>query len=1592
MAKQPPHGDDKSKKTHPFNMRPEDFKAPKTPRPAPPQETIPNMSLDDDEGVLDAAEVIEEEALPVDEAGPTSDEAANVLLDDDAPSIKKPHPTPTPVSDVFLGEDEPEEATPVSDALEAGEVVEEAEPIEEAAEIFEDEVLEADEASAVLGVTQPMPPKSEPDLNAMFGEAEAAEEAEEVEEAEEFADEAEEVFAEPPIDINEPSVMLSGVEPMGEAVQSSPEPIHAFAGDAALPPADEIVHASEVVATSDDPAIAPMSDVVATHEPIEQGVAHVPSDIVVAHEPIEHAPEMPAVTPGAAAPASDALAAEEVVEAASAVEEAEEAVEAASAVEEAEEFAEAAPASDVFAAEEAEEAVEAASAVEAEEAQEAEEAVEAEEVFAEDADEAMPASAVIESGEIAEEVAEAVEASSATREAEEVFAEDVEAEEVGPITASSGSDVFGPASGKKPLSGVNKTAGHDKTIAFEGPPSSSARRPDSDVLVTEEEVVGSPEASAVDLGEMPKKGSSVAGIDKVAEALESGTDLGGHAKPAPSVEFDELLDDLADSDDHEAVEAVEAVDADESTEMDAGVIDDDFDSPKPAAKKGKKSAVKATGDDIDLDDVFGEDEAAEAAEAEDAGEAVAAETSEEEAAAIFDEDPEAEAVATAATDDEAVGVFSEETADEEVETKGKKGKKAHKKDEDEEDEEESKAKKKKGKKEKTAPASSGSGILGWVGGMFIAVLLLGGGFGAALFLAPDAVRGLVDMTAGEQKGAGPIVPKGNDGGGGGKKKEKIDEARGALASGDYKNVFESLKGTTNENELAVLGEARWLEYLQQQEAKNEPLDKDAPAVKQALADLQKSSNKPLAKRIETQLSASTKEKELSEQLNTMTMEKATAEKQLGDAIKAKKSADQAFDSIAAVLVKANVIADKTKFEIGSLDKFLKGLGADKASLDKLNTLLEKEVKKTGEAGLMELLAARDQADKNLAAINKALEGANVKDNGAKGVQELATSREKLQTEVKGLDALMAQAVKELTDGNILPPGADPRKQLVEGAKLARVKSESPLSIPIAQLGMSLGGIGSGASKMVEDIFGSAKSATELKWYQAREKLIQTPQQKMDTNIAILQDRTRNNPAELKAIALEADWVLDPESKSDPEARAKAQYVKGLALRNQEKYAEARTRFEQALKAASADAKGWKQLLERSNKELTDSSYYYLPRIERLQAEGNHAAALAEVNAALKAMPDDGRLHALRGLIRIQATLAKGSKLDAQVEQDVRTDAVNAAKDGRTPAESAYLLGRLEEEFGKFDAAEKQYRMAIKLHDDAKGPAEIAGRYRVALGRLLLRERGEAAPVAPPKIEEKDEKKDAEPQSSNRNLREEFTSLVQSLSILAAHTVSFQQPGDAEDARLKEVIEEAEKLKASKNPKLQGQGYCLMGSALSKLGKRTEGLKEYAKGLELLYPGIETKEINELIEAHPAFFQPDSTGVANPIMAERHFGEGSHLFWKAMLNPTAKTALQDFKEAEAQFLQAIKYYDKDARYQYYLGFAQLQQKSRNKRDSALFAFEKGARMEAAAVQSNPFAAREINQSLERVQGEMREMLNQYRYRPSTEPETKKSETD
>jgi tetratricopeptide (TPR) repeat protein len=479
------------------------------------------------------------------------------------------------------------------------------------------------------------------------------------------------------------------------------------------------------------------------------------------------------------------------------------------------------------------------------------------------------------------------------------------------------------------------------------------------------------------------------------------------------------------------------------------------------------------------------------------------------------------------------------------------------------------------------------------------------------------------------------------------------------------------------------------------------------------------------------------------------------------------------------------------------------------------------------------------------------------------------------------------------------------------------------------------------------------------------------------------------------------------------------------LRNEEKFVEAKEAFADTVKMLAGIDAGWTQEARKAESELLDPNVYYLPKMRKHLAAGDAKAALSEANVALKAIPNNARLHAERGLIHIELIRGQGPKVAEAAQEAIKADATAAAKDKTFVAESAYIVGLLEEELAHWAEAEKLYRDAIKMHEDSNEAPNAGGKYRVALARVLLRDRTEAADVPVPNPNDKDEKKkdgargrgwrpdldgeqsDAKPrfphdefrpgQTTGASLRvvhstvtssapattvNERTIVVHPWSLLVAAQVVAQEPvPDPEDpeaiARYKEAVDQAKKLIASDDKDLKGAGYLALGKALSKLGQRTEGLKAYSEGMRLLNPGMTTKDLKDLIDQHPAFKQPDSEGP-NPLMAERHFGEGMHHYWA-----------KKYVEAEAQFRQAVKYFDKDARYWYFMGLAQIQQKTVPSRHDAIYSFQKGATLEAQSAQSNPDAVREINTSLERIQGELRQQLNNYRYKAMAgEPEGKK----
>jgi len=250
---------------------------------------------------------------------------------------------------------------------------------------------------------------------------------------------------------------------------------------------------------------------------------------------------------------------------------------------------------------------------------------------------------------------------------------------------------------------------------------------------------------------------------------------------------------------------------------------------------------------------------------------------------------------------------------------------------------------------------------------------------------------------------------------------------------------------------------------------------------------------------------------------------------------------------------------------------------------------------------------------------------------------------------------------------------------------------------------------------------------------------------------------------------------------------------------------------------------------------------------------------------------------------------------------------------------------------------------------------------------LLRELGATPPPTFPPVEpEKKGKAVGTEEEKNDEVRAVDPDAAASIVLLLTGVQS-GVPDDgvetpAQAARIRESIKLAQELLKSPNPKDRAQGHMILGQALAKQGQRTEGLNEFVKGLDILFPGSPAKDLATMIKEHPAFMQPTPGGRPNPFLAEQHYGKGLHAYWS-----------KKYDEAEKQFEKAIGYFKEDARYWYWLGLSRMTQPGNVKRDAAYFAFEEGARMESVG---HPGAS-EVNSAFERVQGSMRRLIDEYR---------------
>jgi hypothetical protein len=514
---------------------------------------------------------------------------------------------------------------------------------------------------------------------------------------------------------------------------------------------------------------------------------------------------------------------------------------------------------------------------------------------------------------------------------------------------------------------------------------------------------------------------------------------------------------------------------------------------------------------------------------------------------------------------------------------------------------------------------------------------------------------------------------------------------------------------------------------------------------------------------------------------------------------------------------------------------------------------------------------------------------------------------KAAADKKAADDALSGVVKELIGADFLKQGADP-KMALEGVKEA-IKTAKTLDRD-GQLRNLQGQI--------------AQKDAELK--QRRQ-----PKEMLPVWLGALQDRDRKD---LAADAVkDADRVLTDKAASAAE-KARAQVVKGLALRNQGKYAEARQALEQGKAALGTGAPALLAAVETALSEARDPAASFARRAEELQRRGKAAEAvelLDKARAAMPAGPAQARLLAERGLLQLEAAraAARGGRLapeDARVVAALK-DAAEAIK-GKA-AHGYYAAGRIHEELGQWDLALKDYRQAVAAE---KGLEGVGSLYRIALARVLVKARQEkvsrAAPPLPDTLE--------------------LTVLMLALTL--------QPPAlDANQEEAQRLADEVLAIPADKVP------FEVRAQALALKGLHNEALQTYVKGLEPLLSRDQAEGLMSLIKNHPGMKRPEIQSVPDPFEAERRYTVGQGQYFD-----------RRYADAEKNFLAAIRSYGQDARYFYYLGLTQLAQ---NKPEARL-AFQQGAILE----RENRPARDQVSKALERVQGAVRRILNEARDKP------------
>lgn len=680
----------------------------------------------------------------------------------------------------------------------------------------------------------------------------------------------------------------------------------------------------------------------------------------------------------------------------------------------------------------------------------------------------------------------------------------------------------------------------------------------------------------------------------------------------------------------------------------------------------------------------------------------------------------------------------------------------------------------------------------------------------------------------------------------------------------------------------------------------------------------------------------------------LTEDKKLAEKSLADIAKALK--DAGIDQPKTAEAIAQLVADRKK-AMEALDQLNQGLakalidvGAKESDAVKAILALAKE-KKDAEEKYKELL--KGSPNEAMTKVQKEAEAAKAE------VSKLQTELKKVGELVKDLEGKVADATKS-----------------VDEAKLAQAKAEAASKEEKQRAEKLAKDLLAAQEKAKKDLEAAKKLEEDLR-AQLKDAAGKQGPVSLNLWLAVLADPSRTQ--EIVFATKDAEAILNDE-QATPEDKAKAKAVLALAKRNEGKFAEAATALKELQNPEMGfDAeKPWAKAILLAEKELLDGSRFVLS-----------AKTLEDVDALMKKF--EGEAFAA-----VQAKLlAKRAELKLDADADAATqDAQEAVKVEAAGVSAKLVLARLAERKGDYSEALKLYRELQQTPGIAE--SEFAEAIKTGLARSLLLKM--SAPAK--KEKEADSGANAAPQNGRTQSRLPAASGCWVVDHLLTSSLALTYFAD-EEAELNALIDELIK---------DGnyRGHLLKADYLARKGNRVEALAEMKKALLLMKdvskedqklveklfmelnkiqpperndppvvekkdppvvekkdpPMVEKKDPPIVEKIEPDTSLPAGTFYENPA-AELRYGVGLYRFHS-----------DRFADAEIEFLAAIRVNPQDARYWYYLGLSRYLQ---GKLDQAEADFQTGAKLERRGLP----ATRQINASLERVQGPLRRTLNSYR---------------